>query len=265
MCRVRWHLLHACAFAHALTGVFFRNRLRTLCIFVAMCCMSVYRAQAGIPSPLTRDEIKTTRVVTADQLAPEDRIVRFDHRSNYPEHLMFGGAWQDPKRCGPNSLYVLLSLMGKEVTRGQVDSLVPITDRGTSLEALSRAADALGLRHRLMKVSQKELYQLPAPLLVHEKIHGGDPTSDTSGHFYVITHFIGDGRFGLIDGVSATYSRSTSDRIDRSFSGYVLVPEESVFGLPHRILLIAASGIYALVIFYAIKLAFIKRGDVGSK
>lgn len=189
-------------------------------------------ALASIPTPRQEGDFKSGKITPLESLPPEKRIVQLPKGHEFPEHLKFGTSWQEPVLCGPNALFVLLRLRGFNVSREQVMRLVPITKTGSSLADLSSAASKLGLKHQVRKVSQSELFQLPPPFLVHEDIRSTDPDVSDSGHFFVIVRFNDHGQIGIIDGVSGTYQFVEKARFDRSFSGYVLLPDLKFLGLP---------------------------------
>ncbi|WP_254053785.1 cysteine peptidase family C39 domain-containing protein [Singulisphaera sp. GP187] len=216
-------------------------------------------AFASIPSPREEGDFKSGKITPLDSLPPEKRAVRLPKGREFPDYLKFGTSWQEPILCGPNALFVLLRLRGLDVTRDQVTRLVPITKTGSSLADLSKAASALGLRHEVRKVSQSELFRLSPPFLVHEDIRSTDPEVSDSGHFFVVVRFNDHGQVGIIDGVSGNYQFVEKARFDRSFSGYVLMPEMNFFGVPTQW---AWGMIYVLAAVVAIQscvLAYLKR------
>ncbi|AGA28038.1 cysteine peptidase family C39 domain-containing protein [Singulisphaera acidiphila] len=214
---------------------------------------------ASIPSPREEGDFKSGKVTLLESLPPEKRAVRLPKGREFPEHLKFGTSWQEPILCGPNALFVLLRLRGFNVARDQVTRLIPITKTGSSLADLSKAASALGLKHQVRKVSQSELFRLSPPFLVHEDIRSTDPEVRDSGHFFVTVRFNDQGQVGIIDGVSGNYQFIEKARFDRSFSGYVLVPEMNFFGVPTQW---AWGMIYVLAAVVAIlscALAYLNR------
>jgi len=222
-------------------------------------------AVASIPSPRDEGDWKSGKITPAQSLPAEKRIVQLPKGRAYPEHLKYGTSWQEPVLCGPNALYVLLHLCGIEVERDRLAQLVKVTQSGSSLADLSRAATALGLSHDVRKVSQSELFRLPPPFLVHEDVRSSDPDVRESGHFFVIVRFKDNGQVGIVDGVSGVYQYVESARFDRSFSGYVLIPRLKFLGIPT---LWAWSAVYALAATLAIlacALAYLNRPIKGRR
>jgi ABC-type bacteriocin/lantibiotic exporter with double-glycine peptidase domain len=156
--------------------------------------------------------------------------------SNGHESLKFNAAWQQPNRCGPNALYVLLRLKGIAASYDEVLGHFRIDDRrGVSLADLSRVADNFKLRHRIIKVSDAEITKLTPPFIVHEIIRlQSQGAPEEEGHFFVLNKFDTNSKselnFNIIDGVSGYYEQISAERVARSFSGYVLLPEHKSSG-----------------------------------
>jgi type II secretory pathway pseudopilin PulG len=131
-------------------------------------------------------------------------------------------AWLEMNACGPNSLFVLLKLLGKNVTLGQVNELVkcdPIL--GCSMADLSNAASALGAPADVLFVRPDELADVPFPFI----LHGTSGLKAKTGHFYII---VGRDRakhqLAVIDPMLELFTWSSEGPILSEYSGYVLVP-----------------------------------------
>lgn len=216
-------------------------------------------AVASVPHPREEGDTKSGRNRPIEEMSREQRIVSLPKDQPFPDYLKFGSTWQEPVACGPNALFVLLRLCGLNVTRDHVLKLVPVTDRGATLADISQAATALGLRHRVKKVSQNELFRLQPPILVHETVRSTDSGDRDSGHFFVIVRFFENGQVGVVDSVSGMYQLQGADRFDRSFSGYVLVPELTVLGIPTRWMWVLMYAMAAVVVALAVALPYVSR------
>lgn len=203
----------------------------------------------AVPAPWDPLNHKAGRIFSADSLTRDQRAIRVDvdTQRQYPERLKFGAPWQAPRNCGPNALYVLLRICGIDATLDDVMRRVPVNDEGANLADLADAAEQLGLRNRVVNVSERELYSLSPPFILHENVNG---RGQAAGHFLVVCRFDSDGNAGIIDGISDVYQIATPDRLTRSFSGYALVPEDRLSGLPtvffYRALYVLGGVIAAL-------------------
>jgi HlyB family type I secretion system ABC transporter len=84
------------------------------------------------------------------------RIRRFPH------------VWQvDEMDCGAASLAMVCRHYGRPVSLARIRQLVHTSLDGTSLRAISRAAQELGLAARSVKASPRNLEQMPLPAIVH--------------------------------------------------------------------------------------------------
>ena len=221
---------------------------RGACLLVSL-SWAATSATASIPSPREEGDLKSGKLTSADSLTPEQRDVHLPKGKTFPDHLKFGTYWQEPVLCGPNALFVLAQLVDLDVTREEVTELVPVSASGSTLADLSRAATRIGLPHEIRKVSQSELFRLNPPFIVHEEVRSTDQEARDTGHFFVVIRFKDNGQVGIVDGVSGLYQLVEMARFDRSFSGYVLLPELDFFGIPLRY---AWSALYGIAIVLTI-------------
>src|SRR6266478_7850959 len=73
----------------------------------------------------------------------------------------------DEMDCGAASLGIICRHFGRKVSLARIRQLCHTATDGTSLKALSRAATELGLAARALKVSLRNLPNLPLPSIVH--------------------------------------------------------------------------------------------------
>ncbi len=101
--------------------------------------------------------------------------------SGAPAHAAGGRPeWRDVLNCGPNCLYMLLSLQGKSVTYREVRAAVPVGPHGSSFHALKQAAARFGVDGAVVRCGVNEL-KLFLPAIVHmDLMDGGD------GHFVLL-------------------------------------------------------------------------------
>ena len=216
-------------------------------------------ASSSVPAPRNESNVKPGIIIQAESLSPDKRAVELPKGSRFPDHLKFGSYWQEPVLCGPNALFVLAKLSGLDVTREDITKLVPISETGSTLADLSKAATKLGLPHEIRKVSQSEMFRLSPPFLVHDSIRASGPEAADTGHFFVVVRFNERGQIGIVDGVSGLYQFVETARFDRSFSGYVLLPELDFLGFPARWAWSALYVLAGLVIVMSCILFYLRR------
>ncbi len=134
--------------------------------------------------------------------------------------------WRDPADCGPNALYVLMKLEGRNVTLEEVKKLVPLDpEKGCSMDALIRASEQLGFPVEARFVKPGELSKLPRPFI----FHGITSQEKKLGHFVVAVDFDAKKKnYALIDPIRETYGWNPEGSVFYGYSGYVLVPKHPV-------------------------------------
>jgi len=73
----------------------------------------------------------------------------------------------DEMDCGAASLGMICRHFGRKVSLARIRQLCHTATDGTSLKALSRAANELGLAARALKISLRNLSMMPLPAIVH--------------------------------------------------------------------------------------------------
>ena len=73
----------------------------------------------------------------------------------------------DEADCGAASLAMICRHFGRKVSLARIRQLCHTARDGTSLKALTHAATELGLASRALKVSLRNLPQMPLPAIVH--------------------------------------------------------------------------------------------------
>lgn len=97
--------------------------------------------------------------------------------------------WQiDETDCGAASLAMVCRYFGRPVSLARIRQLVHTGIDGTSLSALTRAADALGLAARSVKASPRTLAEMPLPAIVHWQ-----------GNHWVVLYDVDDGHVRVAD------------------------------------------------------------------
>lgn len=141
-----------------------------------------------------------------------------------PERLRLEPPWTHGSKCGPNSLFVLLRLRGVDVSLEAVTSHFKAVDsRGCSLHDLQTSAADCGMQSDVSFISARDLSRVQPPFIAHLAHSDRQPHG---GHFLTVFEYrSSEDDFGIIDGTSGVHSYIAADSLHRSFSGYVLVPQ----------------------------------------
>lgn len=156
-------------------------------------------------------------------LAPESRA---SSARPVPGQLRFEPTWREPGDCGPLSLYVLMRLSDRRAELKDVKRVLPVDPRlGCSLADMARAAEKLGFPCQVRFVNSRQLGELPFPFILHS---AGSLKSGT-GHFLVVVGQSADTRaYSVIDTDLQRYRGQTQRSLLLGFSGYVLLPKDSL-------------------------------------
>lgn len=127
--------------------------------------------------------------------------------------------WRRSRNCGPNSLYVLATAQGYDVSYEKLCDVANAGKDGCSLDDLRRAAKACGIPIRIGKTTAQALEESPEPLILH--FDGSQAENKTIGHFVVLVGWEGD-KARIMDGTSGVYRVPARERVLRKWSGYVI-------------------------------------------
>jgi hypothetical protein len=127
------------------------------------------------------------------------------------------GFWRTGKKCGLNTLYLLLRGFGHTIDYRELEVDVPIGPRGTSMLDLKRVAVKRGAEVEVYKVKPAELAALPKPLIAHLRGQTG------SGEHYVLLLACENDTLDLIDGTTALRREVSMEEFRRDWDGYCLM------------------------------------------
>lgn len=125
------------------------------------------------------------------------------------------------KACGPNSLYVLLRLVGLEIRPGDTDKYYPTHPSGMSMLDLKRACGDFGVASRVVRCGTEHLYGMTYPVIARVKFG----LEDEADHFVVITRRVGEGQIEIIDGTTGALNTILIERLKNVWDGHLLIPE----------------------------------------
>ena len=190
---------------------------------------------------------------------PEQKIIGIDRSVTItydipeglttPPHLRFDHPIQRGPYCGPNSLYILLRLCGRNVSYDSVLAELPLGEDGCSLHDLSVAARRLGVESEVRKVSLDDLRSIRPPYIVHltAPANSSHETPANKDHFTIIARSDLNDQFYGVDpgnGTAVYWSRAF---LARNFSGYVLIPSGQT-----RSWITTRQGVFFSVVFLAL-------------
>jgi Peptidase C39 family len=140
-----------------------------------------------------------------------------------PLYLRMEKWWNRGYYCGPNTLYILLRLLGNDVSFAELTSAIAVDQqRGCSLQDLKLAANTHGMLMDVRYVSPTELEGTDPPFIIH-LVHS--ETQAQTGHFAVVYGFDPRERvYSVIDGTAGILGTWDTGTVYRSYSGYILYP-----------------------------------------
>lgn len=145
--------------------------------------------------------------------------------------------WAPPYReaddCGPQALFALLRLEGKQVSVWDVKKLVQSKPgRGASIEALRQAAETLDCAVTVRFVNPRELCDVPRPFI----LHGSTGIKKKHGVFVVVVDYDSEKKlYAMINPTFESFEWYPEDGVLVGFDGYVLVPSRLGIGAWGRI------------------------------
>lgn len=138
--------------------------------------------------------------------------------------------YQEGRLCGPNSLYVLLKLLRRDVQYKEVVGVVPVGPTGATMSDLIVASQAWNLKLLARKqVSPDDLQQARFPLIAHFDTPGQTlEENEPLDHYMVVTGYDQEKRrFHAIDPSSCVFTTLSPAFVSRSFSGHCLILEST--------------------------------------
>lgn len=173
-------------------------------------------------------------------------------RGPLPDDLVQFREFQTGHLCGPNSIYLFLRLLGKDVGYDTVRRDFDVRSQGVSVAELKAVAERYGVKTEVRKkVTARELPTAPMPLLVHVLPRAPDGVSPETGHFIVLTRIqsVGtDDAAFVASGIDTNNLRPTKfafKGLEQRMTGYVLIPVAAAHSF-HRVI---DGAIWAVNVF----------------
>ncbi len=124
-------------------------------------------AEARIPLDFATEMLPAASVV-AEKVGPEQAGEETDFGEERPRIRRIPFVRQiDEMDCGPAALGMICRHFGRSVSLARIRRLCFTSTDGTSLKALCAAANELGLAARALKVTARNLPELPMPAIAH--------------------------------------------------------------------------------------------------
>jgi hypothetical protein len=155
--------------------------------------------------------------------------------------------------CGPNAIYLLLSLQSLEVPHDHIMQRVRVGPTGMSLVEMREACSSFGLSTEVRRLDKGSVAALAKTLPVVAHLGEGDRTT---GHYVVVISATTD-RVKYLDGTSGQAVEMDVDRFGALWSGHVLVPSEAGDG--------CIISLAALIVFLICMRSFAARLLVASR
>jgi ATP-binding cassette subfamily B protein len=115
----------------------------------------------------------------------------------------------DEADCGAASLAMVCRHFGRKVSLARIRQLCHTARDGTSLKALTQAANELGLASRALKVSLRNLPQMPLPAIVHWQ-----------GNHWIVLIEVTPKFVRVADPATGTVRRFARGEFEQKWSGY---------------------------------------------
>ena len=143
-----------------------------------------------------------------------------------PRTLHLEQFFQEGPKCGPNALFIVLSLTGVKCSYSEVLASIPLTDRGASFADLKSCAEKFGLPCEVRKdISPEEVASAPMPIILHLK--GGNPRNGGLPwqHFTVVVgpHPKSDEAYIGVDTGNGSVVNISKKVLARNMTGYALL------------------------------------------
>ncbi len=128
--------------------------------------------------------------------------------------------WRIGNKCGINVIYLMASLLTNKPDYEQVERLVPVDEKGTTLVQMRDGARPFGLNLEIVKGTPEALLACRLPVVAHWEEEQG-----STGH-YVIVLAASENEVQYIDGTSAMISTVSMTDFLRKWTGFLLLPSE---------------------------------------
>jgi ATP-binding cassette subfamily B protein len=115
----------------------------------------------------------------------------------------------DEMDCGAACLAMICRHFGRKVSLARIRQLCHTSHDGTSLKAISHAATELGLAARALKVSLRNLPDIPLPAIVHWE-----------GNHWMVLIDVGPKYVRAADPATGTVRRLTRNEFEQKWTGY---------------------------------------------
>lgn len=151
--------------------------------------------------------------------------------------------WREDRNCGPNALYVLLFMCGKQPEYQGLLSRFTLTERGASVADMARVAGEYGVPLVPLRAKASALRKFPMPAVVH--CHNPDRDG---GHYLVLLSVNEDDTFTALGPITGKMERLAQGDFYDQWTGVILVRSDRWSDKRLDWLLMSSSGAMALVL-----------------
>jgi hypothetical protein len=128
--------------------------------------------------------------------------------------------WRIENRCGINSLYVFIRLLGQPVSYDEILRDVPVREFGTSMAELKSFLSARKIACAIVRCTPDNLHRQPLPAIAYISVGG-----EEQGHFVVVCAVNGK-TLRLVDGTAGAVYTEAMESFVKHWDGHLLVPVE---------------------------------------
>ena len=148
--------------------------------------------------------------------------------------------------CGPNSLYLFLSLHNVACDYSDVRKLVHVSRNGSDMLSMRNASTSLGLPSEIRSYQLRDLPRIPRPFVAHLRSRQG-PSLETGWAHYIVVLDSDSKRVWALDGTSGEEVVLTTEGFGHLWSGHALVRESVSKSLISVVLIVSLASVLALV------------------
>jgi ATP-binding cassette subfamily B protein len=154
-------------------------------------------------------EMLPAETKVADKVGEDQTVEDHDFKGERPRIRKFPIVFQiDEMDCGPAALGMVCRHFGRDVSLSRIRRLCFTSTDGTSLKAICSAATELGLAARALKVTPRNLPELPMPAIVHWE-----------GNHWVVLFDVGPKHVRFADPATGI-RRLTRQEFEQRWTGY---------------------------------------------
>jgi predicted double-glycine peptidase len=151
-------------------------------------------------------------------------------------------------RCGPNAVYMLLKLEGREVRFSDILEGTRVDAQGVSLTEVRNALEKHGMAAELIKCQPSDLPLIFPPYIMYVNTPRSANSVDDLGHFVIVVS-INQKTLQVLDASTAAEKTYQRHKITNIWDGVLIVPKRERSIVPEIVFLIGSLTLFAASCF----------------